>query len=93
MKLQMNNENICTVNELNKPYDRRRKREIYPVDSIASVGYVQWKVESVEVTICRQREREAASSPTALAIYYARQSVISVLLHLHLPQSSSSSSV
>lgn len=57
MKLQMNNENICTVNDLNKPCDRGRKREIYPVVSIASVGYVQWKVESVEVTICRQRER------------------------------------
>lgn len=55
MKLQMNNENICTVNGLNKPSDRGRKREIYPVDSIASVGYVQWKVETVEVTICIQR--------------------------------------
>lgn len=91
----MNNENICTVNDLNKPSDRRRKRGIYPVDSIASVGYVQWKVETVEVTICIQREKKRGSLfPTStLAIYYARQSVISVLLHLHLPQSSSSSSV
>lgn len=91
----MNNENICTVNDINKPSDRGRKREIYPVDSIASLGYVQWKVEAVEVTICIQRERQRGSLfPTsALAIYYARQSVISVLVHLHLPQSSSSSSV
>lgn len=62
----MNNENICTVNDLNKPSDRGRKREIYPVVSIASVGYVQWKVETVEVTICTQRERETERQPLSL---------------------------